>query len=280
MTLDLGDVTLELTWFGRAGYNGMTVAVVREDELAIIPGFIMHGHHLAPYPFPGYAKLDVPRWINVLEEILEGADPVDRVVCDINAVWSRERALTRLEYIRTLWNGVTAAEAAGADLPEIQERFSLDMEFAFVKDLQVYRDDGADWIRPQHEFHVRLFFLQHKNLASEILRREGEEPLPVRIARVKKLRDEGGDVYFEEASINTLGYELLNSSRTTEAIQVFKLNVEVYPNSSNVYDSLGEAYMKAGDSENAIANYRKSLELDPGNENAKEMLGTLNASQR
>ena len=47
MTLDLGDVTLKLIWFGIAGhYNGMTVVVIPEEKLAIIPGFILHSHHL------------------------------------------------------------------------------------------------------------------------------------------------------------------------------------------------------------------------------------------
>jgi tetratricopeptide (TPR) repeat protein len=279
MTLDLGDVTLELIWFGRAGYDGMTVAVLPEEKLAIIPGFIMHGHHLAPFPFPGYAKLDVPRWIAVLEEILEGDDPVDRVACDINSVWSRERALTHLNYIRRLWNDVAAAEAAGQDLPEIQDRLSLDNEFAFVKEMQVYRDGGDDWIRPQHRFHVRLFFLQHKNPASEILRSDAGGSLQDRIAKVRKLREDGGDAYFEEASINALGYELLGSSRIPDAIDVFRLNVEVFPDSANVYDSLGEAYMKNGDSENAIANYERSLGLNPSNENARRMLETLKTGE-
>ncbi len=47
------------------------------------------------------------------------------------------------------------------------------------------------------------------------------------------------------------------------------------PNSFNVYDSLGEAYMAKGDKENAIKNYKKSLELNPDNENAKDMLQQL-----
>ena len=50
------------------------------------------------------------------------------------------------------------------------------------------------------------------------------------------------------------------------------MNVKLYPKSSNVYDSLGEAYMKNGDKELAIENYKKSLELAPNNENAKQML--------
>jgi len=172
---------------------------------------------------------------------------------------------------------VAAAEAAGQDLPEIQDRLSLDNEFAFVKQMQVYRDGGDDWIRPQHRFHVRLFFLQHKNPASEILRREEGGSLGAALAEVRKLREDGGDVYFEEASINALGYQLLNTSRIADAIAVFRLNVEAFPASANVYDSLGEAYMKNGDAENAVANYERSLELNPGNENAQQMLETLRA---
>ncbi len=56
-----------------------------------------------------------------------------------------------------------------------------------------------------------------------------------------------------------------------DANTVFKRNVQEYPESSNVYDSLGESYMKAGQKELAIANYEKSLQLDPKNQNALEM---------
>ena len=59
-----------------------------------------------------------------------------------------------------------------------------------------------------------------------------------------------------------------------EAIEIFKLNVEAYPQSSNVYDSLGEAYMVKGDGEQAIMNYEISLKLDPNNSNAAEMQET------
>jgi tetratricopeptide (TPR) repeat protein len=61
----------------------------------------------------------------------------------------------------------------------------------------------------------------------------------------------------------------------SEAIEIFKFNVELFPESSNVYDSLGEAFMKSGDNKNAIKNYQKSLELNPDNNNAKEMLKNL-----
>jgi tetratricopeptide (TPR) repeat protein len=274
-TLDLGDITLELIWFGKAGFDGMTIAVVREERVAIIPGFIMHSHHLAPHPNSRYATLDVPRWIEVLEEILESESSVERVICDMSSVWSKERARTHLAYIRRLWNSVKEAEAAGKSLDEVQDQLSLDNEFTFVKDMQVYKDGGDDWIRPQHESHVRVFFLQHKNLASEILKKELEKSPRDAVDHVRKLRDSGGDIYFDEASINSLGYDLMNSSRFADAIVVLKLNVETFPESSNTHDSLAEAYMKSGDTERAIEHYRTSLELNPDNENAKEMLKKL-----
>lgn len=75
-----------------------------------------------------------------------------------------------------------------------------------------------------------------------------------------------------ESSINSSGYTLLGMKKYDDAITVFKLNVEAHPDSWNVYDSLGEAYMLNGQTETAIANYKKSLELNPDNENAKQKI--------
>jgi Flp pilus assembly protein TadD len=74
-----------------------------------------------------------------------------------------------------------------------------------------------------------------------------------------------------------LGYEFLPDDSET-AIELFRLNVELYPQSGNAYDSLGEAYMIAGDRDLAIENYRRSMELDPANENAVEKLRELGAT--
>jgi CubicO group peptidase (beta-lactamase class C family) len=79
----------------------------------------------------------------------------------------------------------------------------------------------------------------------------------------------------QESRLNDLGYSLLQSKKVSEAIAVFKVNVELYPNSANAYDSLGEACMMAGQKELAVTNYRKSLELNPKNQNAVNMLKKL-----
>lgn len=78
-----------------------------------------------------------------------------------------------------------------------------------------------------------------------------------------------------EGFLNNLGYRLLREKRSEDAIEIFKLNIELHPLYANGYDSLGEAYMNAGENELAIQNYEKSLELDPGNDNARQMLEQL-----
>ena len=98
-------------------------------------------------------------------------------------------------------------------------------------------------------------------------------------AGLDKYRDIKSDpenkLYFEENEFNAMGYRLMGKGKIKEALEIFMLNVELHPNSPNVYDSLGEVYMNNGDAENAIKNYKKSLELNPDNDNAKEMLKKL-----
>ena len=71
----------------------------------------------------------------------------------------------------------------------------------------------------------------------------------------------------------------MGAGKIKDAIEIFKLNVVLYPKSANAYDSLGEACMNSGDSKKAIKNYRKSLELNPENNNAREMLKQLENTQ-
>jgi peptidylprolyl isomerase len=81
--------------------------------------------------------------------------------------------------------------------------------------------------------------------------------------------------YLSEAEVNALGYRCLKEGKNAEAIAVFKINTDLFPKSGNVYDSLAEAYMTAGNNKLAIANYERSLKLDPHNLNASEMLTKL-----
>jgi tetratricopeptide (TPR) repeat protein len=76
-------------------------------------------------------------------------------------------------------------------------------------------------------------------------------------------------------AVNSWGYDLMSDNHLREAIELFKLNVQINPESGNALDSLGEAYMKSGQKQLAIESYKKSLEKDPSNENAKQKLKDL-----
>lgn len=98
-------------------------------------------------------------------------------------------------------------------------------------------------------------------------------------AAVEKLKEmkakDKGEYDFSEPAINLLGYQLLGEKEPDAAVAVFRMNAEMYPDSSNVYDSLGEGLAALDKKDEAIKAYAKSLELDPKNRNAVQWLDKL-----
>lgn len=98
-------------------------------------------------------------------------------------------------------------------------------------------------------------------------------------AAVKQYRDlkaaAPDDYDFGEGALNRLGDWLLNHDRTTDAVEIFRLNVEAYPKSANPHDSLGEAYRKLGQRDLALASYRRALEVDPTFDSAARAIKEL-----
>jgi tetratricopeptide (TPR) repeat protein len=93
-----------------------------------------------------------------------------------------------------------------------------------------------------------------------------------------ELKSAGSATYkLDESELNDLGYQLVRKNKFKQAIRIFQLNVEAFPKSANAYDSLAEGYMDDGEKELAVANYEKSLQLNPKNRNATLMLQKLNA---
>ncbi len=78
-----------------------------------------------------------------------------------------------------------------------------------------------------------------------------------------------------EAEINTIGYGLVALKKMDEAIEIFKINTELYPGSANAFDSLGEAYANAGNRTGAISSYEKALKIDPSFASSVEALQKL-----
>ena len=118
--------------------------------------------------------------------------------------------------------------------------------------------------------------LPKMSVADVLLKTVNEKGVEAGVVQYRDLKAKQSATYdFSEPELNTLGYRLLQAGKIKEAVEIFKLNVEAYPQGFNTYDSLGEAYVAAGERELAVRNYRKSLELNPKNTSASEALKKL-----
>jgi tetratricopeptide (TPR) repeat protein len=114
-----------------------------------------------------------------------------------------------------------------------------------------------------------------KSLADVLYKSVSAKTIPETESELEELKKSIEEYSANEDEINLLGYELMEKNKLDEAIEVFKFNVDIFPNSSNVYDSLGEAYLKQGNTELAMINYKKSVELNPKNESGMKILKSL-----
>jgi CubicO group peptidase (beta-lactamase class C family) len=113
-----------------------------------------------------------------------------------------------------------------------------------------------------------------KSVANEVLSIIEEKGIQAGIAHFNTIKD--NDTFdLNEGEMNAIGYQLMGAGKTEEALQVFKLNVDEFPESFNVYDSYAEALMTLGQNDAAIENYRKSVEMNPANQNGIDMLEKL-----
>lgn len=155
---------------------------------------------------------------------------------------------------------------------------------------QFVKDDNGIWFRcsmdttaisdeERKEFNVETLAEQREKLKS--FNKISLFQLFNEVKDVKKLSsfcrnewlNKGKSAYnLSETEFNDLGYYLMQQKRYSEAYVIFLLNTEFYPNAFNTYDSLGECLLKSGRVEEGLAAYRKSLELNPHNQNAKTVL--------
>ena len=281
MTLDLGDTTFELSYIG-----GMHTA---SDAAIFVPehGLLLTGDTMADVwltDAPGCLgnfvvrdgmPHDFPRFLANWDRLLADRD---RITILMPAHWNGELSIegaeARVEYVRTLWDGIREASGAGKNLAEVQAAYRLDARFPDLVD-----SPG---------------FSQQLNYASvtELWREITGQPSAART--LYTLLNEGADeaaiskvlttteppgYFFSEAEINAFGYIFLQQEKIEEAIKMFRINVELYPESWNVYDSLGEALLRAGNTDAAVAMYEKSIALNPENTNGKEVLARIQGTE-
>ncbi len=268
MTLDLEDLTLKLYYFGRA-HSGSDILIQVPEEGLLLTGDLFLDIGWLPL-FAGMTELDIPRWIEVLSIVLDGKDKVAQVIPGHRKIWSKEKLVMWRDYIVKLWQGVQTVKAQGLNLETAITRFPLEQKYYYLKKLG--HTDAALERFQQNNITAfwRQLFTPAVTIVEKTIEKSGIEAALTKYYEIKA--DTKEEYYFDEASFNALGYRLMGQGKIKEAIEIFKLNIEAYPDSWNVYDSLGEAYMNDGQKELAIQNYKKSLELNPQNENGKGIL--------
>lgn len=125
---------------------------------------------------------------------------------------------------------------------------------------------GVETLAQQRENVKRM----NKKKLSELLNEEKSVDELVQFIKQENIKKSDYDL--SESGINNFGYQIMRQGLKEEALKIFKLNTELYPEGYNTFDSYGECLVELGDKENAIIAYKKSLELNPKNKNAEKVL--------
>lgn len=149
------------------------------------------------------------------------------------------------------------------------------------KDLQKIEPSGDKrvnmWCHTCHRGRPRPMTIGEE--MGEVYRKKGIDAALAHFTELKEKFYGSGSYNFGDRALNSFGYVVLRNNDMDGAIKIFKMNAEAFPESANVWDSLAEAYMKSGDMMQAEKFYQKSLELDPLNQNAKDMLKKISESR-
>ncbi len=275
MQLDMGDMTVELFYFGETPGNGDTVIRVKEEKLVFLGDVFVAGHVL-PYGQYFRSSPDVKRWMEILELLLEDKDSL-KYIDRSNGLgtWTIEDLEGRYRLIRDTRDKVEEASAKGWTLAQMEQKLSgWKKQFPYAV---TWTGTYPEVIKSDMLILARALWKKNHKSAAGLLGKAyeafGMKGAEAEYARLKNASAK--DVYFLESEFNLLGYRVLGKKKYADAVAMFKLALKHYPNSSNLYDSLGEAYMKKGDKQEAITNYRRSLELNQKNENARRVLKKL-----
>jgi hypothetical protein len=219
-----------------------------------------------PYRFPGFSLHDE---LGLL--VQAGLTPMEALqAATINAA----RFMNRQKDLGTIEKG-KVADMVLLDANPLEDIANTKKIWGVVFGGKFYSRSSLDEMLRK----VEMLAGSQKTPISEILSRTViEKGAEAAIVRYREVKAKEADAYdFGEDQLNNLGYYLIGMKKFKDAIAILQLNVDVFPKSANVYDSLGEAYMDDGNKELARENYEKSLQIDSGNTNAKEKLKQLKA---
>ena len=216
---------------------------------------------------------DFPLWLANWDRLLASRDRITRVLpAHWNGELSIEGAEARVEYVRALWEGVSAAEAEGRSFDAVQADFGLDARFP-----ELVGSPGFDPVRHYGSISEIWTVVSDQESAARAIYDALDQGSDEGVVR-EILADRGSAspaYFFVEAEFNAYGYAFLQRDKVERAIEIFRINADLYPDSWNVYDSLGEALLRAGNTDEAVAMYERSLVLNPENTNGKEVLAGI-----
>lgn len=273
LTLDMGDTTLELSYIGGM-HSASDIAILVPEHRLLLTGDTMADVWLTETPGclaafaarPGI-RHDFPLLLKNWKALLDRKDDVGTIV---TGHWNGEMTWpgfeARVAYVDELWEGVRRMAAEGRTLADIRTELALETRFPELV--------GSRGLEPRtNEMTIREMWgvvTGQQNAADALSGLQGD-PAGFTEA-VARIRGGSPSYYFDEPSLNGLGYWLLEIGRVAQAVEAFQLVVDLYPESWNAYDSLAEGLLRAGDREGAVANYTRSLELNPDNTNGTRML--------
>ena len=154
-------------------------------------------------------------------------------------------------------------------------RYLIYSKYNYLRDLIRYKEYATGLLKLLDKELVNKEFYEREKNFIELIKINGIDKATEYYKAFKHKKRNKDKLLFSEITMNNLGYLYLKKNDFITAIKIFKLNVAEYPNSYNVYDSIGEAYLANGEKEKAIESYKKSIELNPNNENGIKILKTI-----
>ncbi len=282
MTLDMGDTTFELSWIGGMHSASDTAVFVPERGL-LLTGDVMADVWLTDTPGclasfsarPGVPH-DFPLLLANWDRLLAQRDQIRLL---LPGHWNGELSIAgaeaRVEYVRSLWEGVSAAAAEGKNLDAVQAEYQLATRFPDL-------ESSPGFAQARHAATVTEIWKgvtgqQSAARALYDLINQSADEAAIR-AVVDDRTSASPKYFFIEDEINGYGYAFLQNDKVEQAVKLFRINVELFPGSWNVYDSLGEALLRAGSTDEAIAMYERSLVLNPDNTNGRDALAEIRSA--
>jgi len=163
LTLDLGDLTLDLYHYGDADTDNSIIVHVPEESLVVV-GDLYWTASVFSY-FGDESSVDIPRWIDVLGEVVANEHGIQWVVAGHLDIWSGEHLLLRHRYISELWAAVRKAKQSGLSLEEAKQQLTID-RFPYLDRLKFKdyyeKNDQLDQYKPEEEhlYNVDVFWKQ------------------------------------------------------------------------------------------------------------------------